>query len=178
MTTLVSPEQFVKVFREVAGREESDLYKLWWSSNKKYTDKFLAPHAGVMAEVAGLLDLEYRREKVRMDAMLYKPVNGVRAVLVAVEHENAAETAKDEAWRLSLLNVPLKVLFTYPEHGEEALLLGEYARVLSDANVFGQFDGLRRQLVIFGFADESDRTIDWRSYLHSDKGFVSLEATP
>jgi hypothetical protein len=174
MTETVSPAQFIQAFRQIAVGEEKDLYGLWWKL-KKYTEKFLAPPGGVMAQVAQLLGLQYLREKVRVDAMLYRPANGFPAVLVAVEHEHDAESAHSEIWKLSLLNSPLKVLVTYPENGQEALLLDRYAGVLKAVDVCGDAPTRRQQLVIFGFADQSERSVEWRSYLYGESGFKLTE---
>jgi len=175
MGKIISPEEFVKTFREVAGYREKELFKLWWSSNAKYTDRILTNQGGVLAEVSKRLELEYRQEKVRMDAMLYQPINGVRAISVAVEHENDGDSSFDEMWRLSLLNVPLKVLITYPSHGEEALMLGRYANIAEALDVYGDFHVQRRQLVIFGFSDYPNRSIEWRCYVLSPNGFMRME---
>ncbi|MEX0682586.1 MAG: hypothetical protein WD472_03935 [Dehalococcoidia bacterium] len=120
---------------------------------------------------------QYRREKARMDAMLYQPVNGCRAISVAIEHEHNAETAQNEAWRLSLLNSPLKVLVTYPEYGEGALLLNSYATVLEAVDTFRDFHKFRRQLVVFGFSEYSAKSIEWQYYLYSRAGFTRCEVT-
>ena len=176
MTTMVSPAEFVAHFHAIVRAEEKQLDDLWWTSNPGYTEKFLAPPAGIFPQIANGLGFEYRREKARMDAMLYEPINGVRRISVAVEHEHDADkTDHNELWRLSLLNVPLKVLVTYPNYGEQALLLSRYANVIQAADLFQDFDRLRRQLVVFGFSDEPGAPIDWRYYSYSKTGFVPME---
>jgi len=174
MIRIVTPEQFVDAFDAVVRRREKELRKLWWEP-RKYTMNFLAPQVGVLPQVASDLGLKYRREIGRVDAMFYQPVNGVRAVSIAVEHEQSAEGARREAWTLSLLNVPLKVLVTYPEPGDEDEVLDSYATVLEATDIFHDFDTLKRQVVVFGFGD---RGIEWHYYVNSRSGFVPLKVTP
>jgi hypothetical protein len=171
MPTFVSYDRFVNTFREVAGGVEEQLLEQWLEQ-KKYTDTFLLPGTGVLPRIAARLGLEYQREVGRVDAIFYAPVDGNKSVSVAVEHEHIAATTSQEMWSLSLLNVPLKVLITYPNEGDERRLLDSYLQVFRAADIFNDFCDLRRQLVIFGCADDS---VTWRFYVYSGTGFTPFE---
>jgi hypothetical protein len=173
MTKVVSPEEFVQAFDAVVSGMEKQLLREWLDQTK-YTATFFTPQVGVLPQVASQLGFEYHREVGRVDAIFYQPLNGVKRVSVAIEHEHWAEGTRREAWTLSMWNVPLKVLITYPEPGEEQLLLDSYVPVFEATDLFQDFHNVKRQLMIFGFADES---VDWRYYVYSKTGFVRLGVT-
>jgi len=74
--------------------------------------------------------------------------------------------------KLQSFNVPLKVLITYAAEGTETdSLLQRYEKVMSAADVFNDFDTLRKQLVIFG----TPNTVrEWRFYAYESDGFVLM----
>jgi len=93
-------------------------------------------------------------------------------ISVALEHESKASKTHEELNKLQCFNVPLKVLITYAAEGAETeSLLRRYEGIMSDADVFGDFATLRKQLVIFG----TPRTMrEWRFYVYESDGFVLM----
>ena len=96
----------------------------------------------------------------------------VKAISVAIEHENKAALSCEEMHKLQLLNVPLKVLITYPSGTAQGdKLLAQYADIITGADWFGDIATHRRQLVIFGEAMNR-----WRFYAYGHRGFARLDA--
>jgi hypothetical protein len=96
----------------------------------------------------------------------------VKAISVAIEHENNPALSCEEMHKLQLLNVPLKVPITYPSDSAWGdRLLAQYEEIITGADWFGDIATLRRQLVIFGEARNR-----WRFYAYGDGGFARLDA--
>jgi len=180
MTRIVAPEEFVSAFDAVIRRRQVEVAALWWEA-KKYSELFLDRETGILPEVATVLGLSYWSEYFKIDAVFYEELDNVhfrpdwnvaRSLAVAVEHENIGTSSPYEASKLSLFNVPLKVLITYPGRSQEESLLSSYADILRAADVFHDFASLRRQIVVFGWKD-NDR-VTWRYHVFTDHGFGAL----
>ena len=186
MKRIVGPDEFVAAFDSIVRTRESDVASLWepWDA-KGYTRLFLEPERGILQQVAGTLGLRYVTPYWTVDAVFYERPDTVhfppdwniaQFAAVALEHENDAKTSHYEANKLSLFNVPLKVLITYPNGpSDEDSLLTSYADILRASDVFNDFTSLRRQVVAFA---RKDGTISWRYFVYADDDFVPLEKLP
>jgi hypothetical protein len=132
----------------------------------------IAKHLGLLA---------WNKEYHTLDGMFYEErgtnssgnyTSYAKWISVALEHENKASRTHEELNKLQSFNVPLKVLITYAAEGTETdSLLQRYEKVMSAADVFNDFDTLRKQLVIFG----TPNTVrEWRFYAYESDGFVLM----
>lgn len=152
--------------------------KYWRRGLGKYT----ATVRTFLPDVASRLGLQlYNGDYYTLDAVFYQErdlVNFsahqtfVKYICVAFEHENAIGGSANEICKLQLINSPLKVLVTYGNEVDRSDYLARYARIIADADTFGDLSTLRRQLVIFG--EEGEGMPVWHPYLYADNGFVSL----
>lgn len=94
-------------------------------------------------------------------------------IVVAIEHENDCDSSVIEMNKLQIYNAPLKVLITYCDSDKKTEeQLAKYSIIMNDADVFSDFDYLRRQLVIFGRL--KGPIVDWNYYVYDGSRFVLL----
>jgi hypothetical protein len=113
----------------------------------------------------------------RRDEKNFEENDGLHAeaISIALEHENSVSRSHQEMNKLSLIDVPLKVLVTYPKSRSNAeTLLSKFAAILMLADHFDDFATKRRHLVVFG--QEQDQKINWSFHLFDGKKFVLLDA--
>jgi len=130
-----------------------------------------------------LLGLKAHAEYNKLDCVYYAecdtehfgtPSYYATCLGVVVEHENNIGGSAEEMNKLQMLNTPLKVLITYADsEAQRNLHLGRYAKIVSSADIFGDFATLRRQLVIFGSRD--DCKAYWHFYVYEEGGFRELQ---
>ena len=183
---IVSPQEFKEHFAVVLNRNNAALVK-HWDCFKKTTavwTKIIYPQ--IAKELGSLIHCP---EYMQLDAVFFakeddcvkKPVRHYlypQYFSVVMEHENDSNTSFEEMNKLSLINAPLKVLVTYPYQDDapaqkkEKPLLDNYIKQVKNADVFDDFEGKRRQMVIFGYKEND--TIHWKYYLFKDKRFAPL----
>lgn len=179
--TDISPSNYYRVFSEVAAKNADGLRDSWNATSPTTFTDFMFKR--VLEDVAKGLELCSFPEYYTFDRFFYREVNTKffppgstypKRVLIALEHENVARGSQIEIHKLQLLNVPLKVLISYPRddrHAEQ--LRKDYAEIISDADTFNDISTLRRQLVIFGFMRE--RRVTWEGFTYQDGTFSPVE---
>ena len=114
-----------------------------WNNDGQFTEVWKKE---IYGKIAANLGMEYSKEYWLIDAGFFKNKESLILkkkrgdfLYVALEHENMSANSYEEMNKLSILNVPLKVLITYP-YGEKAegqekedVLLENYARQIRDA---------------------------------------------
>ena len=182
----ISPESFGEAFATTTREHADRITEYWTSALKNYTAVVLD---FVLPSIAKALDVQqYCNTSMRnkygyysVDSVVYEEPDTrnfpagmiyVKAISVAIEHENNPALSCEEMHKLQLLNVPLKVLITYPSDSARGdRLLAQYEEIITGADWFGDIATLRRQLVIFGEARNR-----WRFYAYGDGGFARLDA--
>lgn len=180
MTDPISPSAFYRAFMDAAVEHGSAIFDASTIGNATFAE---AMFCRVLSKVADRLNCRWFREYYTFDAILYREKNTkffsesathVKNISVAVEHENNACKAVEEIHKLQLLNAPLKVLVTYPRDREQvAELLGKYAEIIGEADIFADISTVKHQLVIFGFVEGA--TFDWRGFVYEGGRFVELD---
>lgn len=176
----VRPKEFANAFLTVVEEERNNVAMRWTGPGADYT-RFVC--TVVLTRVGERLGLKtYCSDYYTLDAIFYEdkdvehfPADHTYAkyIAVALEHENAVATSCTEMNKLQLFNAPLKVLITYarPGSGMEDFL-EKYAKIVREADCFGDIATLRRQLVLFG--DMPQDVPIWRSFVYEREGFVPL----
>jgi len=169
---MISAEAFIKVFFEVIKKEQNNLDAKLGRVDKNrsrtelYTEYMMDT---VLTAIAEKLDCRYEKEKYKLDAVYYsKKENSNRYFHVAIEHENYGGHAHEELEKLSLFNVPLKVLITYLYYGEDNVedYLERTAKpIISEMDYFKDFADKRRQLLIIGRRNPYE-TMENQSEIH------------
>ena len=175
----ITPRDFHNAFLAVMKSDE-DGFRTALSFEPKSYKYFM--RSTMYPKIARLLGLSsWNKEYYTLDGMLYEE-RGVDAtgkfasyanwVSVAIEHEIDASLAQETMNKLQMFNAPLKVLISYAAEGIETdSLLRKYERIMSAADVFGDFATLRQQLVILG----TPKTVQaWRFYAYENDGFVLM----
>ena len=127
----------------------------------KLRELMLAEKTGYLAELARALELSHRTDYGLLDAVFYEKREAVSTatgadlsdrLVVAIEYENGASASSAAVSRLSMLNVPLKVLITYPtERGDMPRLLDDYAYLLRRKEGLEKSSLTSQYVAIFGF---------------------------
>jgi hypothetical protein len=165
--TVITPEEFCERFTRVVSNN-AETIRASWSENKGHTHTMLRV---VLPRIAESLNIQCRCDKNywwldgvffdELDEVNFRGLTYAKAVSVAIEHENDGRASFQEINKLQLYNVPLKVLITYANDGENTKqLLSKYSSIICDADWAGDIATKRRQLVIFG--DSADI---WRFYI-------------
>lgn len=183
MPKIVSPDDFASVFDQAARLQpHAQALAENWKNGKRWGEALCLKETGVLAEVAHTLGLDYRREYAKIDAVFYERVpveEGVKrlySLAVAIEDEGLAKSSTWELNQLASINVPLKVLFTYPKQDwREDRLLSVYERILVQLDTFHDFATHRKQLVIFGARVSG--AVTWRYFKFAERGFERIEPT-
>jgi hypothetical protein len=148
---VVTPEAFSGEFRKVISAEQNALDALLGRANE-YTSHVLKAVLQPVASALGY-SCEYEYGLWRLDGAFF-PKDGPRGDYfhVAVEHENVGDRTVQELLKLSLLNVPLKVLITYAYHEPEnpRRYLTNLSTQIALMDYFGDFADKRRQLLMLG----------------------------
>jgi hypothetical protein len=148
---VVSPEAFASEFCKGVSAEQNALDALLGRANE-YTSHVLNAVLQPVASALGY-SCEYEYGLWRLDGVFF-PKDGPRGDYfhVAVEHENVGDRAVQELLKLSLLNIPLKVLITYAYHEPQNLgrYLADLSTRIASMDYFGDFAHKRRQLLILG----------------------------
>jgi hypothetical protein len=175
----ISPKEFTAAFLAVVEEERSDIAVRWAGPRADYT-RFM--RTVVLTKVGERLGLKtYCSDYYTLDAIFYEdkdvehfPADHTYAkyVAVALEHENVVTTSCTEMNKLQLFNAPLKVLITYAPGSDMENSLAKYAKIVRNADCFGDIATLRRQVVLFG--DMSQNAQIWRSFVYEGEGFVPL----
>jgi hypothetical protein len=176
----VTPCQFQDAFSKVLEQLRDEL-ATHWTATADYTrfmrGQFLprvAKELGLEAHCADYytLDAVFYAEK---DTKYFSPHKTyAKYLVVAIEHEDKAQTSCVEMNKLQLINASLKVLITYAKPGSEVDgLLLRYSEIVRGADCFGDTASLRRQLVIFG---EPGGPTNWHFFAYEREGFVRLPA--
>jgi hypothetical protein len=148
---VVTPEAFSSEFRKVISAEQNALDALLGRASE-YTKHVLKAVLQPVASALGY-SCEYEYGLWRLDGAFF-PKDEPRGDYfhVAIEHENVGKLAVQEILKLSLLNVPLKVLITYAYHEPESLrrYLTNLSERIALMDYFGDFADKKRQLLILG----------------------------
>jgi hypothetical protein len=189
---IISPEDFARTFDAVVTSREHEILALWNSPNAKaYTSLLLNRDNGIFVQVCERFGLKYAIPWWTIDAIFYESADVenfpvawrmAKHICVAIEHENSVARSHYEINKLSLFNAPLKVLVTYPSgdrgRHEESAVLARYAKILDDADIFGDFGSYRRQLVVFGSRDGEGGNPVWRYHTYNGREFRGVHTTP
>lgn len=177
----ISPEKFKEIFLEIVGRNAAKLIS-FWNNSKNYTQKMVADNDSIIRQIAGKLNLNCIIEYWSIDTVYfeklhtkyYRPDSKFAQYLnIVLEHENNGNTAHEEINKLSLFNVPLKVLITYSDNSSKTTgLLKDFADIINKADIFSDFSTLKKQLVIIGYIKE--KKLNWDFYIYKDERFVPL----
>ncbi len=171
---MISAGSFIKAFFKVVDSEQANLdtYLGRVDKNKNRTElytKYIMET--VLSAVAKELGCRYEKEKYKLDAVFYSNETSNRYFHVAIEHENSGAQAHQELEKLSLFNVPLKVLITYLNHIDnnvENYLKDTAKPVISEMDYFKDFADKRRQLLIIGRRNPYE-TMENQSEIHRMK---------
>ena len=177
---IITPAVFKQAMMLVLADANVALVDNWYdtSSSTKVWEK----SSGIYKQLGDKLDLPFttklstKGQKYQIDAVFYKKSSTY--VLVALEHENMASTSYQEIDKFCMLDMPLKVLVTYPKQKNpadgyysqptEEELLEDYTEQI---NKYG-FNQKSQQMVIFGFKD--GEKITWKYYLFDGKKFNAM----
>lgn len=176
---IISPEQFKRAFLEALPEVEEAIASCWTGSQAEFTEAIRA----LWPRIAVRLGLSiYNGDYYTLDAIFYEdkdlvhfkePMTYAKYIAVAFEHENRLPSTAIEMNKLQIINSPLKVLVTYA--GDERTkdrYLSMYADIVGDADVFGDFSTLRKQLVVFGACDGT-RT-EWSFHVYRNGAFAPV----
>lgn len=187
---IIIPEIFKKVFLDSVENKRKEIEEKW-ISNIGMTDLMLShgiegsqDSYGIIKNISEMLGLQYYKEYWSLDAILHEGKHEkyfndnacfAKHISIAIEHENVANYAHSEINKLSLFNSPLKVLITYPVPRTKNKLLGEFAEICCEADLFGHFQDEYKQVVIFGMKENGK--IEWEFYVYTkdkqgDSGFI------
>jgi hypothetical protein len=174
-----SPQQFKDAFLQADSTFQSEIFDCWgnWPERTHIMLKTVSP------AIAQILNVNvYPGDYYTLDSIYYTerdtehfPETSYHAknICVALEHENNITRSVEEMNKLQLFNTPLKVLITYNPHASErAAQLARYTKILENADVFGDFATLRRQMVIFG--DKQEAKVHWQFYVYETTGFQEM----
>lgn len=175
----VSPLAFFTAFQDVTSELAQPLHQAW----PRCKDLTNLMRSEIFPRVADHLGLNCcASDYYTLDGIFYVDIDNkhfaantayAKFIAVALEHENDAWTTAEEINKLQLFNTPLKVLITYPESAAHARrLLGKYAEIIGDADVFQDITSLRRQLVIFGFWTGSP---SWQAFAYAGGSFRAID---
>lgn len=174
----VRPEDFKTSFEKAFSRNEESLLKHWRGAQGKHTEEVRK----ILPEIASDLKLQlHNSDYYYLDAVFYEakdttyfPADStyVKYVAIALEHENDVMNTQTEIIKLQLFNTPLKVLITYAGENSFNEHLQKYAKIISESDVFSDFDEKRKQLVIFG--DIINNKPNWAYFLYEKKGFKRI----
>jgi hypothetical protein len=179
----VTPTEFRDAFVNVVQVKAMQLYDQWMQHNDTdYTAFIRREILPAIAEQLRLL-VWCRGDYFHLDAVLYEEKDSehfrpnetwVKAVAVAIEHENASGPGTyREMNKLQLFNAPLKVLIAYTRDDKQAeALLKQYGKIIRDADTFDDIATLRRQLVIFGDLPRQGRR--WTFHAYEPTDFAAL----
>ena len=169
---MVTADSFIKAFFEVVEKEQDNIDARLGSVDKNknrtelYTEYMMDT---ILSAIADKLDCRYENEKYNLDAVFYSnEENNNRYFHVAIEHENTGDRAHQELEKLSLFNVPLKVLITYLYCGKDNVdsFLTQWSKsVISEMDHFKDFADKRRQLLIIGRRNPYE-TMENQSEIH------------
>ena len=176
---IITPAVFKQAMMLVLADANVALVDNWYdtSSSTKVWEK----SSGIYKQLGDKLDLPFKTElyikgQYFMDAVFYKKAS--THLLVALEHENLASKSHQEIDKFCMLDMPLKVLVTYPKQKNPAdgyysqptkeELLEDYTEQI---NEYG-FNQKSQQMVIFGFKD--GEKITWKYYLFDGKKFNAM----
>lgn len=174
----VSPHQFKKAFLTAIAEYDKEIVSAWRGRQASFT-ALIRSTFPMLASELGLK--VYNRDYYTLDAVFYTEKDEqhfnpdatyVKYIAVALEHENQVIGSEAEINKLQLFNVPLKVLITYAEGDSREYYLDRYAKIIQEADVFGDFSTARKQLVIFGRCDGLSAC--WSFYVYSSSGFTIL----
>ncbi len=200
---IVTPEQFHKEASIVLKAMGQKLHDHWYGYDN-YTSAWEGRNdkkGGFYYRLAHQLNLtvypEYWNIPGRMDAVFYK--NRCRHAnqneyyqyaeffSLVIEHENNAATSCEEMNKLSVVNAPLKVLFTYPRQpGIEWQptcedLRKKYAEQLDiHADVYKalggkcDFPGKQEHMAVFGYYEEKEKRLRWEYFIYRKGKFVAF----
>jgi len=175
----ITPQQFNAAFIAAASVAKDEVFGLF-DDKKPYTrlmfDRVL-PDVAVRLGISIYNDCYYYLDSIfytGLDHEHFAPTSYyAKHVSIALEHEHDVHGTAVEMNKLQLFNTPLKVLITYAQTvNERQRYLDRYHRIVREADVFGDFATLRRQLVIFGTSNES--TVNWHSFVYESSGFTPL----
>jgi len=178
---IVTPYEFKEAFLQIATKRQQDIISKW-TDPKACTDLMLDEQNGVCAEIASSLKLNYYREYWTIDAVFYEKRSSkyfddksffAQSISVALEHENYGNSAHNEIHKLTIINAPLRVLITYPNirTKDEKTLLGEFAEIVREGDIFFNFSCYRKLLVVFGYKDHIGEKVKWEFFLFGNGSF-------
>lgn len=179
----ITPEQFRDAFSQCVAHHAVDIATLW----DRYKDYTTFVRGTVLPSIAAKLALQaHCSDYYTLDAVFYE-VNDdkhfdpatkyAKYIAVAIEHENDARSTYTEMNKLQLFNSPLKVLITYNSGKDNdkqlRTLMAEYATIVNEADVFGDFSELRRTLLIVG--EKPDEVPRWRFFTYQEGKFEEID---
>ncbi len=181
-TEFTDPIAFYNHFRNVVDGHEEQLKALWkrpWANYTTYITERIFP-----ALVAGCTGIQSAiRTYWTIDCILFddwdahhfKHGQYAKNIYVAIEHENDWQRSIEEMNKLQILNIPLRVLITYPNCPEDRYqLIEKYTTIIKAAHdLFNEAASNRQTLVIFGYKDPKDNKIKWTAY-HYTNGQLQL----
>lgn len=160
-TDFTDPVAFYQLFREVvADPAHDEQLKSLWRESTEYTAYVTTAIYPALAKKSDLRN--HDKTYWTIDCILFdkwdeehfnKDTQYAKRVYVAIEHENDWRHSATEMNKLQLLNVPLRVLITYPNSDKERdKLIDRYKTIIQTAHeLFNETDSTRRTLVIFGY---------------------------
>jgi len=171
---IITPKEFKEAFETASASDRP-------AATKPLGGRTRIPEQAqnTLALVADILRLDLYYEYYSIDAVFFNqqdtehfPHGMVYAnyFAIALEYEKQASGNTGsvvEINKLQLLNTPLKVLITFPATtAEEEGMLRVYAPMMRAADVFGDFEKLRKQLIVFKVPSGG-----WHFYLYNGTGF-------
>jgi hypothetical protein len=169
---VVTPKEFSFAFLSATRKESRAISEQWNSALPGFTAVMEgAVFPGIAQELGLMGHAEYRG----IDGVLFEDRDNThfrknqtyaKRVAVVFEHENKPGCSFEEMNKLTLFNVPLKVLVTYATDGSNTdYLLRRYEAIIQAADWFKDVATTRRQLVILGEAVNT-----WRFYVYKSAG--------
>ena len=178
-TDFTDPVAFYQLFREVvADPAHDEQLKSLWRESTEYTAYVTTAIYPALAKKSDLRN--HDKTYWTIDCILFDEWDNTfqyaqyaKRVYVAIEHENDWRHSATEINKLQLLNVPLRVLITYPNSDKERdKLIGQYNKIIHESHeLFNETDSTRRTLVIFGYRHPN--FIEWTAY-HYTNGQLQL----
>jgi len=188
---IVTPEEFCQTFMASVALcmvDAKSRRTLCWGERlrefsedaHKLRQVIISEKTGYFAELARALELSHRSDYGLLDTVFYeKREAGATApgtdlgerLTVAIEYETGASESSAAISRLSMLNVPLKVLISYPtERSAMRGQLDDYAYLLRRKQGMEKNSLSCGYVAIFGFTAPQD--IKFSYYIYQDGEFV------
>jgi len=181
---------FIQAFEKMTIRFDDAQWKSKWINTKDWSKLMIYDPDALIRTVANSFDAdlacwaERPYEPLHFDAVFHAKNSGSWfPIRVAIEHENAAHTFRDEIQKLLSVRCPLKVGITYALINDssqpdlQAKIEVEIRQEFAAAKAITQEDDKTEYLFLLGY-EVTDRVLQWRRLIFdaatgpADKSFL------